>query len=206
MFSVASSDPTRAFYDEYADAYEAKTKDLQPKAAIEAFMKLLPSKGCVLDVGCAFGRDSKTFVEHGLSVEGVDFSSTLIQRARALVPQGTFHVQDVRDLRFPAALFDGIWACAVLLHLPKSDIPAVLRSLHDLLREGGVLFVGLQCGEGGGIRNDERYDNAAKWYSYFSIPEVEEYLAKAGFVVADSEQGSSNYNNRPFMNVLARKA
>ena len=44
--------------------------------------------------------------------------------------------------------FDGIWACASLLHVAPADLPDVLRRLQRALRPGGVMFFNFKYGQG----------------------------------------------------------
>ena len=46
------------------------------------------------------------------------------------------------------ARFDGIWACASLLHLTLPELPDVLRRLAVALKPGGVLFTSFKYGQG----------------------------------------------------------
>jgi SAM-dependent methyltransferase len=44
--------------------------------------------------------------------------------------------------------FDGIWACASLLHVPMVELPNVLQRLSRALRSGGVLYASFKYGHG----------------------------------------------------------
>ena len=44
--------------------------------------------------------------------------------------------------------FDGIWACASLLHVAPADLPDALRRLQRALRPGGVMFFNFKYGQG----------------------------------------------------------
>jgi SAM-dependent methyltransferase len=45
---------------------------------------------------------------------------------------------DIRYLPYVAGAFDGVWAAASLIHLPKSSVRASLRCLRILVKPGGV--------------------------------------------------------------------
>ena len=60
--------------------------------------------------------------------------------------------QDVPVLCFEEVVwqerFDGIWACASLLHVAPAICPDVLRRLQRALRPGGVMFFNFKYGQG----------------------------------------------------------
>ncbi len=191
-----SQDPTQDFYESYAQAYEERTKCLQPVDAIKKFMELLPPGGTILDIGCAAGRDSNTFIKNGFVVTGIDYSNALIKRAQKNVPNATFLVQDIRNLDLPEKSFDGIWASASLLHVEKKELPGVLKNLHSLLKTNGTLFMSLKEGSGETISPDDRYDGAKKFFSYFSEAEAMRFAKDADFELIEHSvsPSRSEYN------------
>lgn len=66
------------------------------------------------------GRDAKAFLEIGYQVDAVDESEGLCRLAKEItgipVRQMLFQELDAKDL------YDGIWACASILHLSKKDL------------------------------------------------------------------------------------
>ena len=199
-------DPTKAFYNAHADEFEKNTHSRGRKVLLNRFSAMLPAGGGALDLGCAYGRDSVTFVKKGFKVPGVDFSATLIAKARRRVRPANFLVQDIRRLRLPKASFDGIWATAVLLHLSKKDLPPVLKKLHQLLRRGGTLCVGIYLGKGEGFIKDRRYKGAKKYYSYFTEPEIKKFLQDAKFNILHFEiRPPDSYETHRVVELLARK-
>lgn len=117
---------TIAVYNAKAKEYASKLDDYAPRPEQDKFISLIPKTGVVLDAGCGPGRDSEYFFQRGLSVTGVDLSKKLLEIAKNRVPQVKFLKQDLRKLKFPSNHFDGIWACASLLHLKREEIPTVL--------------------------------------------------------------------------------
>jgi len=200
------TDPTKAFYDAHADEFERKTRALVRVQWLKLFINKLPRHGKVLDLGCAYGRDAEIFSKRGFQVTGVDFSRTMIKKARARVPQATFRATDVRHMKFGPNSFDGIWALAILLHLPKRSIPGVLHTLHKILRPGGTLFIGTYLGKGEGLVKDVRYDNVSKYYSYFSAEEMKALLRQAGFsIVKFVPRRPDAYEMHNVLELIARK-
>jgi len=156
---------------------------------IEGFMNLLPPGASILDVGCAGGRDCKVFAKRGFKVTGVDVSDVFLKEAAERIPQGDFHNADLRTLTFPANSFDAIWANAVLLHVPKEEIPLALTNLYRVLKPGGKLHIRVKKGEGS-ERITEVLKNTgevSRTFTFFEQEELEKFVTDAGFTLLSSE-------------------
>ena len=133
------------FYESNADSFIAQTADVDMAALYQRFCKHLPPGASVLDAGCGSGRDALAFFNMGYDVVAFDASPKMVDAAskRAGVPvyQMTFE-----DMKFDRT-FDGIWACASLLHVPRAHLSEVLGSLGSFLRPLGVLYASFKYGE-----------------------------------------------------------
>lgn len=176
---------TIAVYDAKADYYAKKLDDYAPRPEQEKFVSLLPSHAKILDAGCGPGRDCEYFASHGFRVIGIDLSENLLSIAKQRVPQADFFKQDFRSLRFPKELFDGIWACASLLHLKRKDISTVLRSFFQILKPGGILFVQVKEGKGEADIAEPIISGLTRHFVYYSHQELKKILQTAGYVVED---------------------
>jgi len=198
---------TIKFYNDYAEEYSQKTRDLARVSFLNLFISHLPQKARVLDIGCAFGRDTKIFLARGFDTYGIDLSKNMIQKAREFSPGARFEVMDVLKMKFPDSHFDGIWCSTTLLHLKKSDIPVALKEILRILKQEGPLALLMRSGSGEKIISDSRYHNARKLYSYFSLGELESIVAKAGFEITDSREAppTSGYDSTPLLELIAKK-
>jgi SAM-dependent methyltransferase len=79
-------------------------------------------------------------------------------------------------LDLPHAMFDGIFANAVLFHVPSAALPKVLADLYAALKPGGVLFSSNPRG------NNEEGWNGPRYGSYYDYPTWERHLVGAGFI------------------------
>lgn len=172
---------TRAVYNSIADQYAESVEDLFAPAVREDFVSRIPKGGKVLDVGCAAGRDSRYFDSIGFEVVGVDFSDKLLDIAKEKAPGIQFVQQDVRDLQFPDASFDGIYASAVLLHLKREEVKPVLEKFYAMLKPNGILGIQVKEGEGEGVVKETLSDGKARYFMYFGKEEVENMVKQAGF-------------------------
>src|SRR3989338_11580752 len=113
---------------------------------LEKFVSLVKQSGGkkVLDLGCGSGIQSKQLFQAGLEVVGLDLSPEMIREAKKRVPKGKFIVGDMTEMVFPIESFDGVFAQASLLHIPKKLIPEVLGSIHKILRTKGILYLALK--------------------------------------------------------------
>jgi SAM-dependent methyltransferase len=167
-------------YQKLGEQYLRRIKDITPKE-IYGFMKLLPKRGRVLDVGCAGGRDSKRFFQKGFQVVGIDLVDTFLEEARKSVPEGEVIKMDMCELNFPQNYFDGIWANAALLHLLKKNIPEVLKDFHEVLKPNGKLHIRVKRGEGAGCEKDKLSGGEERPFTYFLKDELEGLVRAARF-------------------------
>ncbi|GCE18751.1 class I SAM-dependent methyltransferase [Dictyobacter kobayashii] len=122
------------------------------------FLELLQQekKVSLLEIGAGTGVDSLFFREHGLRVVSTDLSPDMVDLCREKGLDA--HVMDFLNLDFPAHSFDAIYALNCLLHVPTSDLPLVFQKLRDLLRPGGLFFLGVYGGfEEEGIYEDDQH-------------------------------------------------
>lgn len=94
----------------------------------------------ILDAGCGDGRFAYELGNENVKVVGVDFSMRALAFARVFNPTVEFHALNLKELSLPYR-FDAIVLIETLEHFIPEDIPAVLKSLADLLGPGGKLIV-----------------------------------------------------------------
>lgn len=187
------------YYNQNAEAFYAGTVNADMSFWRDKFEKLVAAGGRILDAGCGSGRDSRAFRQHGYSVVAFDASFEMCRMASELIGQ------EVLQLRFDEITFDtefdGIWACASLLHVPIEELPGVLHRLHRALKASGVLYASFKYGEGTKQRGD-------RTFSDFTEKSVKVLLDGAGFdiikcdVTADIRPGRAD---EKWVNVIARK-
>ena len=152
---------TIRYYDENGDSFFDRTVGLDMTALYAPFLAHIPQGGHILDAGCGSGRDSRAFFERGYRVTAIDGSAAMVQRAAAHTGLPVAH-QTFDQMDYDAA-FEGIWACASLLHIPRADLPPLLPRFIRALKPGGVWYVSFVAGEGErtGERHFTDYDEAS---------------------------------------------
>lgn len=172
-------------YNAMAHEYAKKLNDYAPRPEQEKFVALLPKNATILDAGCGPGRDCEYFVKQGLKVVGVDLSDKLLDIAKQRVFQASFVKQDLRSLDFTPSSFDGIWACASLLHLHRAEVPQVLENFFHLLKPGGILFVMVKEGSGEADVKESLSSNMVRHFTYFTLTELKKLLENSRFTVEE---------------------
>ncbi|MDO4479344.1 MAG: class I SAM-dependent methyltransferase [Lachnospiraceae bacterium] len=142
---------TLDYYNQNASAFTESTFHTDMHVLQDHFSSLLYRGASILDFGCGSGRDAKFFLEQGFAVEAVDGSAECVKLARELTGL------DVKQLLFQeldaVESYDGIWACASILHLPKGELGAVLQKMAAALKDNGVIYTSFKYGDFEGERN-----------------------------------------------------
>jgi SAM-dependent methyltransferase len=168
---------TVGHYDEHAEAFWQGTRHHDVSQNIAALLQHIevPPPAAILDLGCGPGRDLVTFTKLGHLAVGVEGAANLAAMARANSGCDVWQ-QDLLALELPDQRFDGIFANAVLFHVPSQELPRVLRQLHATLKPKGVLFSSNPRG-----RNEEGWQGD-RYGVYHDLAAWRRYMAAAGFV------------------------
>lgn len=163
------------------DWYKDHQIDTWWQEGTDTFLAELPAGASVLDVGCGAGVKTRYLASKGFKTTGTDFSEKMIEIAKHESPEIPFEVVDVYKIDQYPKTFDGVFAQAVLLHIPKKDILDVLAKLKGRLSPGGLLYVAVK-----GVRDDGVEELVKKetdygyeyerFFSFFTLPELEKYL------------------------------
>ena len=167
---------TLAHYEQNARQFFEGTIDHDVSQNMAALLDAIeaPAPYMLLDLGCGPGRDLKAFSDMGHRAIGVDGAAQFVEMARAYSGCEVWH-QDFVHLDLPPAMFDGVFANAVLFHVPSRALPDVLTRLHACLKPGGVLFSSNPRGQNQEGWNGDRYG------SYYDYDTWERILTAAGF-------------------------
>lgn len=145
---------TISYYDEHAEAFSEDTGNVDFSPVQEIFLSYVKPGGRILDFGCGAGRDSEAFLKKGYQVDAIDGSKELCRIAgeRTGLP-----VRQMLFFEFSAEdTYDGIFACASLLHVKKAELPNLFHHLEKALKADGALYASFKYGTFEGER-DGRY-------------------------------------------------
>lgn len=138
----------RESYDNNADERDAMAKGhwrIEERAAFHARLREQGAES-LLEIGAGAGGDSLFFQEQGLTVVATDFSPQMVAKCREKGLDA--RLAGFLDLDFPAESFDAVFAFNCLLHVPNADLAAVLETLRQLLRPGGLFLLAAYAGDG----------------------------------------------------------
>ncbi|MBD9677890.1 class I SAM-dependent methyltransferase [Pseudomonas sp. PDM18] len=167
---------TLQHYQDSADSFREGTWYHDVTQNIAALLRHIQGEApfALLDFGCGPGRDLCALKDMGHAPVGLDGCSDFVTMAREASGCEVWQ-QDFLALDLPAEHFDGIYANASLFHVPRSELPRVLRQLHQALKPGGVLFSSNPRGE-----NQEGW-NGGRYGSYHDLANWTNLLEEAGF-------------------------
>ncbi len=185
-----ADDKTLEFYKTNAAAYVEAPSD-EPMPRLLAFIAALPQGARVLELGAGSGRDAAEMLRHGLDVDATDASPELAAEAEKRIGR------TVRILRFSELdardVYDGVWACASLLHAPADELTDDLTRIHRALRPDGLFVASFKAGNG------EGRDGLGRYYNYPDRDTLEaHYRDSASWqaLTIESVMGSG-YDNLP---------
>ena len=145
-YQQAITDLRVAYSRESAAQRDKVEKDSWKVAERQQFLALLQreNRQTLLEIGAGTGTDSLFFQNNGLRVICTDLSPAMVELCREKGLEA--HVMDFLSLDFPLASFEALYALNCLLHVPTNVLPAVLGKLQQLLRPGGLFFLGVYGG------------------------------------------------------------
>ena len=192
---------TLNYYDAHALEYCESTRHLDLHEVYDRFLKELASGAHILDAGCGSGRDTKIFLNRSYRVTAIEASTELARLASAF----TNHRSEIllfQNMEFHEE-FDGIWACASLLHVPKIEMKDVLERFVKALKPGGVFYISLKEGEGERVAPDGRFFND---YSARSFRELfADFPQLHELVFWKTEETRSQNHRQPWLNFILKK-
>jgi SAM-dependent methyltransferase len=174
----------RRFYDlnarRYADEWYANDLMLP---SVEDFLSLFPAAPRILDLGCGPGNESRRLARGGAVVVGLDFSGESIKIAREMNPGLSFVEADFASIGPELGAFDGVFACASLIHLEAAALAAVLERIWPILRPGGYFLAIYRQGEGPIVSRPEiAGESLVRIVQQYTRPRLRAAFEAAGFL------------------------
>lgn len=128
------------YYNKNATNYIQEADAADMGVLYTFFQKYLEKNNpLILDAGCGSGRDSQYFLEQGFRVRAFDASEKMVSHCK------TFMYKSVQLATFETYTslekFDGIWACASLLHVPEENLIQIIQKFIEMLNPNGIFFM-----------------------------------------------------------------
>ncbi len=190
---------TCSYYNNNSESFFESTVQVDMTYLYDRFLQHIPAKGSILDLGCGSGRDTKAFKDRGYIVDAIDGSEELVRLASAYAGVSVKFLlyEQLESINE----YDGIWACASLLHVEYKMLPDILSKINRALKENGVLYMSFKLGDHDGQRDGR----------YFTDMNDERFIAlntdKLGFTLIDKWQTRDARPDRDveWFNVILRK-
>jgi SAM-dependent methyltransferase len=190
---------TLAFYARTASAYAARSAG-HVSRHLAPFLKRLPAKASILELGCGGGHEARAMLDAGHAVDPTDGVAEMAAAAQALLPC------PVRVMRFDeldaVERYDGVWANGALLHVARAALPGILERIHTALKPGGLFHATYKTGSA------EDRDGFGRLFNYPSPAQLEEMHARGWDVLGIETYLDESYHGRgvtPWSALLARK-
>ena len=150
---------TLDYYNSNAKSYFDTTVNADMRCAYNIFLKHVIDGGLILDFGCGSGRDSKYFLDNGYNVECIDGSLELSKLASEYLG---IKVKCMDFSKFDdISKYDGVWACASLLHVKRDELKSILVKIRESLKSGAAFYASFKNG------NEEEFVSG-KYYNYLT--------------------------------------
>ncbi|MCM1112757.1 MAG: class I SAM-dependent methyltransferase [Muribaculum sp.] len=191
---------TLAYYERNAEQFAKGTAAVDFAEIQNRFLDRLETGSLILDFGCGSGRDTKSFRERGYRVEAIDGSAELCRLASAYtgVKVRRMLFQELSEVE----KYDGIWACASLLHLPAAQLRDVMRKTAAALKAGGILYASFKYGTFAGERSGRFFTDMTEEKFAELMEDVEGLVTVEQWVSGDARPGRSGER---WLNLILRK-
>ena len=191
---------TLNYYNENAKSFIAGTVNVDFVKVQDIFLRLLPLRGTVLDFGCGSGRDTKYFLERGYKVDAIDGSIELCKLASEYTGINVKHMlfHELTDVE----KYDGIWACASILHVKRTELPEIIQKMCDATKKNGIIYISFKYGDFEGERKGRYFTDMTEE----SISELLTYIPKLKvekqWITGDVREGRGDER---WLNMILRK-
>ena len=143
-------DVNSKYYNENKDEFIESTINCDMSVQYSYFLKHMACKGTILDLGFGSGRDMIYFDNLGYSLIGIDPTISFVNNMKNKGYE--VYLNTVQEMDF-IDKFDGIWACASLLHVPSNELCLAFQKCERALKTDGVLYCSFKYGTYEGERN-----------------------------------------------------
>ena len=191
---------TLTYYDQNADAFTASTVSADMEETRARFLGALPKGAYLLDFGCGSGRDTKAFLNQGYHMDACDGSEELCRRASEYtkIPVRRMLFHDLSAI----SQYDGIWACASILHLNKEDLKDVMRKISVALKPRGVFYTSFKYGTFEGMRGGRYFTDFTEELLGVFMEQIPELQVFETWITNDVRPGREEER---WINILARR-
>jgi len=191
---------TLSYYNNSAKSFIEGTIDADVSDLRRRFHDYLPASAHILDLGCGSGRDSKAFLDKGYTVTAMDGSMECCKLASDYIGQEV-RCKSFEELDFDRE-FDGVWACASLLHVTYEELTGIFKKIAQALKPGGILYASFKYGDFEGERNGRYFTDLTEERLKVLLEPVESLEIIETFVTQDLRE---DRDGEKWLDVILKK-
>lgn len=188
------------YYNLNAKKFIENTQNADMHLTQDKFLQLLPESASILDFGCGSGRDTKYFLEKGYQVVATDGSAELCRLA------SSFTGIKVKEMLFQEldeiGVYDGIWACSSILHLPKQELLPVIQKMCIALKDNGMIYTSFKYSNFEGERNGRYFTDFTEDTFREFIKVIPELMIEDQWITLDVRPGRGE---EKWLNLILQK-
>lgn len=191
---------TLEYYSRNAESFIKTTASVDFQETQDRFLRCLEPGSRILDLGCGSGRDARYFLKKGYQVDATDGSAEICRLASEYtgipVKQMLFSELDA------VSEYNGIWACASILHLPEEELRDVMHRIGTALKEGGIFYTSFKYGDFAGERKDRYFRDFTEESFREFLKDFHEFRMTDQWITCDVRP---NRGEERWLNVLLRR-
>ena len=189
------------YYNSKSEKYTNTTQTVDFEVTQKRFLRKLQPASRILDFGCGSGRDTKYFLSQGYTVDAIDGSEEMCKIAAEYtgipVKQMLFQQLDEREK------YDGIWACASILHLPLQDLESILHKMSRALKPSGIIYTSFKYGTFEGERNGRYFTDMIEETFAVLLKRIPTLTLEEQWISSDVRPGRGD---EKWLNLLLQKS
>lgn len=191
---------TLEYYDNNVNNFISNTLEVDFSETQDMFLQLLPTNAFILDFGCGSGRDAKYFLTRGYQVEATDGSAEICKATEKFIgiPVKQMLFRELNENN----KYDGIWACASILHIPKSELIDVLWKMKSALKGNGIIYTSFKYGSFEGERNGRYFTDFTEKNFALIMKQVDGLIIEKAWITSDVRPGRGDDK---WLNIILRK-
>ncbi|WP_374253405.1 class I SAM-dependent methyltransferase [Acinetobacter brisouii] len=187
------------YYNINSDAFFQQTYDVDMQSLYQSFLRYLPKDAYILDLGCGSGRDTLAFKNKGYQVDAIDYSLELVKKATELtgvpIRYQSFYTLDDQNK------YDGIWACASLLHCMREKLPEVLERILEALKSNGICYMSFKYGNTDREKEGRSFTDLDEQQAHNLLKNLDNILLLQQWISVDKRLD----RNEEWLNIIFKK-
>ncbi|RSE34125.1 class I SAM-dependent methyltransferase [Acinetobacter junii] len=187
------------YYNQNADQFFTTTYDVDMTSLYKIFLHYLPDNASILDLGCGSGRDSLAFKNFGYQVAATDYSKELVDKASRLTGievrfESFYELSELNQ-------YDGVWACASLLHCERKRLPEVLEKILKALKVNGICYMSFKYGAGDRYKDGRQFTDMDESQTQSLLKKFDNILLLQQWITIDKRPN----HNEDWLNIVFQK-